>query len=101
IVVFRIACVSPALDSAAARQPDISPAKAVRPVDLGDRAVSQPARCGKITPERRHPEHPPAIRQQPVAVAFGSGMENLYLSPARLLETADLGAAQRLVGIAP
>jgi len=45
-----------------AAQADIAAAKAFRPVDLADRAVSQPARCGKITPERRHPEYPPAIR---------------------------------------
>src|SRR5205823_9113223 len=94
-------CALPIFSWLSAAQADIAAAKAFRPVDLADRAVSQPARCGKITPERRHPEYPPAIRQQPVAVAFGGGMENLYLRPARLLETADLGAAQRLVGIAP
>jgi len=72
------------------------------PIDRADRAVGALARRGEVAAERRHPEHAAAIGEDALAVEPCAGVEDLDLRLAcRALEAADLGAAQRVVGIAP
>src|SRR5437763_12026330 len=75
---------------AAARQADITATEAFRPIHLVDRAIRPLARRGQILSEPRDTEHPPAIGQEALAVAFRAGVENLDLGVARRgIEAAD------------
>src|SRR5215831_5948859 len=81
--------------------PDVAPTKAFGPVDFVGRGIGAVARLRKIATERGHAEHTAAIGDQALVVAARSGVKDLDLRIARgAIEATDLGAAQRLVGIA-
>ncbi len=59
------------------------------------------ARRGEVFTQGGDPEPPAAIGEDAIAVAPGAGVEDLDVRVIRCgIEAADLGAAQRLVGIA-
>src|SRR4051812_22374056 len=62
---------------------DIAPAKTFRPIYLVDRQVGAFACRRKACSQACHSQHPAAIGEEPVAVAFGAGVEDLHIGIAR------------------
>src|SRR5262245_3743439 len=81
---------------------DVAAAEALRPIDAVDHGIGALARFFDGLAEADDIERAAAIGEEPCAVAFGAGMEDLDRRIARRgrVESLDLAAALGIVGIA-